>query len=306
MYARNASVLLSPVFLNAGNSVYATEFQLDPHAALRVRAMLGGHTKYRDFAADVRACLLAPSPFPPEVGKTRVWLPFADPVFNGNLYAGDTPIFLDTQAWTVLAFYPPKPGEVDFSTVLQSIDVGGAWQELGETVTCDNQPLTGFADAFLPGGVDADWVWLEGTEFMSLALLTTGDDQRSQFYHQQIAQMLKPDGSLYHSCSSDHSLPNDRFPENYRFPSAASTCWYYFYETRTNPFQPTRPTIRRAVEISWPSLPSLSYQVQWSTELDPQDWQHLGEPVMGTGAELTVFDRILNRTRRYYRVVPIP
>lgn len=278
----NASSISYGAFRWGGaNTNFSTEFQIDIYAALKGRGMLSGNTNYISFAAGLRSYLLYDPDWPLEVGKTKVWLAYADPVFCGELYDGSPPIYLDAQAWAVLALFPPQAGEVNFPCVLTNIDHGGAWQALGETVTCDAASVTGFSDEFLPGGVDQDWVWLEGTEFVSAAYALIGNTTRSAYYHQEAGNLVKLDGSLYHSCLNDGTIPTNRWPDNYRVGSADATSWFYFVENAVNPFAPPpgRPafsSVQRFPEgwmsATFSSMPGTNYCLWGTTNLSSGQW----------------------------------
>jgi hypothetical protein len=75
--------------------------------------------------------------------------------------------------------------------------------------------------------------------------------------------------------------------------------------TLTNATQPT-VSIYPAVQINWPALSNVTYQVQWSSDLSSTNWQDLGAPVTGSGTNATVFDSMLNSSQRFYRVETLP
>jgi len=222
-----------------GNDAYSTEFQLDIYSALRVRGELNDDDVLRQIADELRDYLLDDPGWPLEVDKTKVWLAYTDALFNGELYDGPpTPIYLDAQAWGVLALYPPRVGEPDFTQVLGRIDDGGAWSDIRSQVSCEGETVDGFADEYRPGGVDENWVWLEGSLFVSCAYELTGNDTRASFFLGEASKLVKPDGSLYHSCADDLvEYPIPTFPENFRYGSVASTSWYYFCQNSINPFE---------------------------------------------------------------------
>ena len=60
------------------------------------------------------------------------------------------------------------------------------------------------------------------------------------------------------------------------------------------------------VAICWGSLVGGSYQVQYSTALNPSVWNDLGTPVAGTGSTVCVEDPIQPGEARFYRVVTLP
>lgn len=265
------------------NSAYSTEFQIDIYAALKGRSVLAGNQKYRTFANDLRTYLLYNPGYPLVQGTTKVWLALADPVFCGTVYYSNAPIYLDCQAWAVLALYPPEAGEVDFTNVLASVDEGGDWEDFRRTVVCDGISVTGFCEEFRPGGTNQNFVNLEWTEFVSAAYRLIGDTNRSDYYHQQVAQLIKSDGSLYHSCLNDGTIPTNRWPDNYRVGSADATSWYYFVENGVNPFvpPPARPAFSSVqrfsdgwMSVTFSTIPGTNYCLQGTTNLSSSQWTY--------------------------------
>ncbi len=59
-----------------------------------------------------------------------------------------------------------------------------------------------------------------------------------------------------------------------------------------------------AVEVSWTSVASRIYQVQWKNN-STDTWTNLGSPVVGTGAAASVFDRTQDAGQRIYRIVEL-
>ena len=58
------------------------------------------------------------------------------------------------------------------------------------------------------------------------------------------------------------------------------------------------------VEICWPSEPSRTYQVQYSTSASPSLWTNLGSPVPGNGSTECLQDAVLpSQPARFYRVL---
>ncbi|SPE56241.1 putative Mitogen-activated protein kinase kinase kinase [Verrucomicrobia bacterium] len=63
------------------------------------------------------------------------------------------------------------------------------------------------------------------------------------------------------------------------------------------------PAIVAAVELSWNSELNRSYQVQYCTSPNTNDWFNLGSPLQGNGGTNFVFASIRERTNRLYRVL---
>jgi len=77
-------------------------------------------------------------------------------------------------------------------------------------------------------------------------------------------------------------------------------------QAAVQPAEPAAATIHPAVEIRWASAAGTIYQVVRSDDL--ANWEPVGGPVAGTGAEMSVFDSTRGETRAFYevRVVPPP
>ena len=61
-----------------------------------------------------------------------------------------------------------------------------------------------------------------------------------------------------------------------------------------------------SVVLSWTSLSGLSYQVQYSSNLFPADWNNLGGSVTATGNTTLVNEGLASGTGMFYRVVLLP
>lgn len=60
-----------------------------------------------------------------------------------------------------------------------------------------------------------------------------------------------------------------------------------------------------AAEIGWNSQSNVQYQVQWSYEPSPVNWQNLGQPVTGNGTTNFMFDSTRPWAHKYYRVIKV-
>ncbi len=59
-------------------------------------------------------------------------------------------------------------------------------------------------------------------------------------------------------------------------------------------------------EISWVSAPGVTYVIQYREKLDQGNWRQLYEPIVGTGAKMTINDYILQgNPERFYRVITL-
>ena len=77
-------------------------------------------------------------------------------------------------------------------------------------------------------------------------------------------------------------------------------------------FNPTPiPRLRTAIttaafQISWPSYSNWTYQVWYSTALNPNAWAPLGSPTNGTGYTMGVLDWVSGKPQRFYQVIGTP
>jgi hypothetical protein len=60
-----------------------------------------------------------------------------------------------------------------------------------------------------------------------------------------------------------------------------------------------------AVEIAWPTQTTNTYQIQWSSSLNTNDWFNLGAPIQGTGSTNFYFDSTRGADTRFYRVLTL-
>lgn len=60
-----------------------------------------------------------------------------------------------------------------------------------------------------------------------------------------------------------------------------------------------------AVEIAWPTQTTNSYQIQWSSSLNTNDWFNLGIPIQGTGSTNHYLDSTRTAVKRFYRVLTL-
>jgi hypothetical protein len=58
------------------------------------------------------------------------------------------------------------------------------------------------------------------------------------------------------------------------------------------------------LQICWPSVQNVRYQMQISDDLSTRQWSNFGNPIVGTGMNDCIFDMvILEQQRRLYRVI---
>ena len=62
-------------------------------------------------------------------------------------------------------------------------------------------------------------------------------------------------------------------------------------------------SIRKAVEITFPSEAGQSYQLQCTTDVNSGDWVNVGAPITGVGGTMSAFDTARSVQQCFYRVV---
>jgi len=60
-----------------------------------------------------------------------------------------------------------------------------------------------------------------------------------------------------------------------------------------------------SLQLTWVSMPGLTYQVQYKTNLLQSDWINLGQPVVATGYSSLLLDTnaLSSSSRRFYRLM---
>lgn len=60
------------------------------------------------------------------------------------------------------------------------------------------------------------------------------------------------------------------------------------------------------VQVCWQTVSNILYQVEYRSDLTTNIWTALGAPILGTGTNQCIFDKILDEPRRFYRVQALP
>jgi len=69
---------------------------------------------------------------------------------------------------------------------------------------------------------------------------------------------------------------------------------------------PLNLAIETAMHIEWDSLPGELYQVQWRSSMGGNDpWQNLGDPILGNGLTMSVYDELKGMRRKFYQVIVV-
>ena len=61
--------------------------------------------------------------------------------------------------------------------------------------------------------------------------------------------------------------------------------------------------IHTAVELEWPAVSGLVYQIQWNTNLATNVWHNLGDSIIGDGTTNRVFDSTQHTPQKFYRII---
>jgi hypothetical protein len=72
---------------------------------------------------------------------------------------------------------------------------------------------------------------------------------------------------------------------------------------------PTVQSVERAgsaVNLQWATMPGLSYQVQYKTNLAATNWSDLGIPTNATGSTTSASDTLSLSALRFYRIALVP
>ncbi len=86
-------------------------------------------------------------------------------------------------------------------------------------------------------------------------------------------------------------------------PSEASHAIIDSFTVETIDVAVTNLTITTAVELSWPTVTTKTYQVQWASDLAPTNWINLGSFFRGTGTNFDLFDSTRGSDKKFYRVL---
>jgi hypothetical protein len=60
------------------------------------------------------------------------------------------------------------------------------------------------------------------------------------------------------------------------------------------------------IQLTWSAPPGLTYQMQYTTDLNPIAWNNLGNPITPTNGTVTASDSITASRQRFYRIVVLP
>jgi hypothetical protein len=91
--------------------------------------------------------------------------------------------------------------------------------------------------------------------------------------------------------------------------SSATTGDFRFSHVTQFTFEPPPlVTIRPSeVEVCWNSIPNLTYQVQYRSDLTANVWTPLGDDILSTGATSCIYDPVVvGQPQKFYRVVLVP
>ena len=60
------------------------------------------------------------------------------------------------------------------------------------------------------------------------------------------------------------------------------------------------------IQLTWSAPAGLTYQMQYTTDLNPIAWNNLGSPITPTNGTVTASDNIVSSARRFYRIAVLP
>jgi hypothetical protein len=70
-------------------------------------------------------------------------------------------------------------------------------------------------------------------------------------------------------------------------------------------FQPVHRA-QDTIVLTWSALSGITYQIQYTADLNAPNWTNLGAPVTATEGTVTVSDAITTLPQRFYRIVQLP
>jgi hypothetical protein len=219
----------------------STENNFDAYSAYFWRGELSGSAEYTEKAGLIRDYLIR-----------EMWAP--SPSSNGpyhdvNIFwqgFGDFAYCTDCQSWGVLALGPAGPNGEEFARSLEWLyDNPYGSTRNQQDYSAAVQAVDGFKSCT---GEPNDYVWVEGLEGAAAAFYSTADDNRGSHFHNQTAKVVSPNGGVVYSFS-DARPQSERWVENWRYNSVATTAWYYFNEVGLNPFVP--PVGQACVPHDW-------------------------------------------------------
>lgn len=79
-----------------------------------------------------------------------------------------------------------------------------------------------------------------------------------------------------------------------------------YYIGSDNPDASVNAEIQPAFEVRWDSRVGVLYQIQWRQAATGNlEWQNLGSPILGNGLKMSVFDRLRDMSKKFYRVIVV-
>jgi len=156
----------------------------------------------------------------------------------------------------------------------------------------------GFAGIAADSGVIYDW--LAGTYLAALTVsvpVATVLAADGQWHHYEIdftdvvvAKNLTSIQLMLEDWYDRGSIPGDVYFDNVSVRGTLS---------------PAVAFIWPAVEVGWTSVTNRVYQVQWTSQLNPNVWIGLGPPIRGNGSTNSVLDSTRDQPKKFYRVLTV-
>jgi len=156
----------------------------------------------------------------------------------------------------------------------------------------------GFAG--IASGSGVTYFWLAGTYLPALTVpfpVATTLAADGQWHHYEVdftdiatANNLTSLQLMLEDWYDRGSIPGDVYFDNVRLRGTLS---------------PAVALIWPAVEVGWVSATNRLYQVQWTSQLNPNAWIDLGPPVRGNGSTNSVLDSTRDQPKKFYRVLTV-
>ncbi len=206
----------------------STEHNHDAYSAYLWRGIISNNNSYKDKAKLIKQYL-----------TKEMWAP--SPSSNGPYH--DVNIFwtgfndfswcTDPQSWGVLSLGRNGSNGEEFYKSLDWL----YYNPYGSTRNSQNYSSGIRADGFKSCISESNYIWLEGTEGVSSAFYSIGDNIRGDYFFNEIKKIpFSNNGAIYSFSETNPTILV--YPDNWRYNSIAAGAWYYFNEQKINPYHP--------------------------------------------------------------------
>jgi hypothetical protein len=210
------------------SNIISTEHNLDAYSAYYWRGILDSNDSYL-----YRASLIL------DFIRREMWAPSPESNHWHDVYVFWRGLELnpnfctDPQSWGVLALGPIGPdGEQFFRGLYWLLDLDDSTRNLQDY----NESITN-VDGYRGCTGELPYIEVDFTEHVAAAFYSIGDCLNGDYFHSQMGRTVDSNGGLVHSFSEVNPTVI-RWPDNHRFNYVGSVAWYYFNETKINPFVP--------------------------------------------------------------------